>query len=81
MKKRNVLPKDKILQLYENNIEKGMYWVAKELGLNKNSVQTIIYKSYPPKSIPSKEMEDKLLELIKLYPYTGTKNKIKNEKI
>ena len=79
MKKSTRLPKEKIISLYENNKEKGMYWVADQLGLNRNSTQTIIYKKYPPKPTNIDNLEKQILKLIPLYPFTGTKHKISKE--
>lgn len=76
MEKKTILPTKKIISLYEHNKEKGIYWVANQLNLNKNSVQTVIYKKYPPKPHNLESLEEKILELIDIYPFTGTKRKI-----
>jgi len=76
MKKKTILPTEEIISLYEHNKDKGMYWVADQLNLNKNSVQTIIYKKYPPKPTNLEDLERSIIEMINMYPFTGTKNKI-----
>jgi hypothetical protein len=75
---RNTLDKEKIISLYLQNQEKGKYWVADQLGLNRSSVSTIINKYCSNSLELDKELENKILEAIKLFPYTGTKSKITN---
>ena len=70
------MDKDLILETYNKNKEKGKYWVADYLKLNKSSVITIINK-YESNDKPLDEiLELKILELIKNFPYTGTLKKI-----
>lgn len=77
MKKRT-LNKDTILETYSKNKDKGKYWVADYLGLNRSSVSTLINR-YECNSKPLDiELELKLLELIEQFPYTGTLKKINN---
>ena len=70
------LNKNKILNLYLKNKEKGKYWVADQLKLNRSSVSTLINKYLPNSNKLDIELESKLLEAIRLFPYTGTKKKI-----
>jgi hypothetical protein len=77
MNKITIFDKDIILKTYQNNKDKGKYWVADFLDLNRSSVSTIINKYECNRKPLDKDIELKLLELIKLYPYTGTFNKIK----
>lgn len=70
------LDKDIILNLYLKNKEKGKYWVADQLGLNRSSVSTLINKFYPNSLDLDKELEEKVLKAIKIFPYTGSKKKI-----
>ncbi len=79
MKKKTILPIEKILSLYEHNKDKGMYWVADQLNLNRNSVQTVIYKKYPPKPTNLENLERSIVGMIDMYPFTGTKHKISKE--
>jgi predicted transcriptional regulator len=73
--KRKTLDKDLILYVYNTNKEKGKYWVANYLGLNKSSVSAIINKYEANNEHINEELEQKLLELLVEFPYTGTKNK------
>jgi hypothetical protein len=74
--KKNTLNKDLILKTYDENKDKGKYWVADYLNLNRNSVSSLIDR-YRKNSNPIDQiLEQQLLETIKLFPYTGTKNKI-----
>lgn len=73
---RQTLNKQLILDLYNQNPTKGKYWVADQLGLNRSSVSTLINK-YCTNNLPlDKELESMVKEVIPLFPYTGTKNKI-----
>ncbi len=73
---RQTLNKQLILDLYNQNPTKGKYWVADQLGLNRSSVSTLINK-YCTNNLPlDKELESMVKELLPLFPYTGTKNKI-----
>ena len=74
--RKQTLDIDKIIELYLENKDKGKYWVARELGLNENSVSTIIDKYFPNSEELDKELEERILESISLFPYTGTINKI-----
>lgn len=74
--KKNALDIDKILNLYSENKDKGKYWVARELGLKENSVSTVIDRYFPNSEELDKELEDKILKSISLFPYTGTITKI-----
>jgi hypothetical protein len=65
-----------IIELYTHNQEKGKYWIANELKLNKNTVSSIIDRMFPNKVEINKELELKIIEAIILFPYTGTKEKI-----
>ena len=40
--KKNTLNKDLILKTYDENKDKGKYWVADYLNLNRNSVSLLI---------------------------------------
>ncbi len=74
--KKKTLDKDLILKTYNENKDKGKYWVAYHLGLNTSSVSTIINK-YESNNKPLDEiLELKILELIEKFPYTGTLKKI-----
>jgi hypothetical protein len=75
---RETLDKKLILNTYLENKDKGKYWVAKHLKLNKNSVCALIDKYNPNNVSLNIELEEALLKIIKLYPYTGTKHKLSN---
>jgi hypothetical protein len=75
---RQTLDKQLILDLYNQNPTKGKYWVADQLGLNRSSVSTLINKYCTNNLSIDTELERKVKELIPLFPYTGTKNKISN---
>ena len=75
---RQTLDKQLILELYNQNPTKGKYWVADQLGLNRSSVSTLINKYCTNNLSIDTELERKVKELIPLFPYTGTKNKISN---
>jgi hypothetical protein len=74
--KRETLNKDLILKTYDENKDKGKYWVAHHLNLNKNSVSSLIDRYRKNTKPLNKVLEQQLLEAIKLFPYTGTKGKI-----
>jgi hypothetical protein len=74
--KRKALDKELILSTYRENKEKGKYWVATHLGLNKSSVSTIINRYEANDEPINEELEQKLLELLVEFPYTGTKQKL-----
>jgi len=67
-----------ILEYYKNNIHKERYQVAKELKINKNTFCSIIDKHFANNKPLNDNLEKIILEIIKLYPYTGTKRKISN---
>ena len=73
---KKTLNQEEVLELYLGNKDKGKYWVARELGLNKSTVTTIIDKKHPNSVKLDKNLENLLLEEIKKYPYTGTISKI-----
>jgi len=70
------MTKEEILNYYYNNKHKERYQIARELKLNKNTFCSLIDKHF----INSKEidicLEQKILDLIKLFPYTGTSTKL-----
>jgi hypothetical protein len=73
---RQTLNKQLILDLYNQNPTKGKYWVADQLGLNRSSVSTLISR-YCSNNLPiDSVLENRVKELIPLFPYTGTKTKI-----
>jgi hypothetical protein len=67
---------DQILEYYSNNKQKGRYQVAKELNINKNTFCSLIDKHFPNTEEINISLEQSVLDLIKKYPYTGTKLKI-----
>lgn len=73
---RSTLNKQLILDLYHQNPDKGKYWVADQLGLNRSSVSTLINKYYSNKSPINKDLENRLKNAIVLFPYTGTLTKL-----
>jgi hypothetical protein len=73
---RNKMDIQAILDLYSKNVEKGKYWVADQLGLNRSSVSTLIDRYYSNGSPIDTELEHRVKEAIVLFPYTGTKSKL-----
>jgi hypothetical protein len=67
---------DQILEYYSNNKQKGRYQIAKELNINKNTFCSLIDKHFPNTEKINISLEQSILDLIKKYPYTGTKLKI-----
>lgn len=67
---------DRIKELYINNKDKGKYWVADQLKMNKNTVSSIIDRYFPNNTPINKKVELETIKAIKLFPYTGTKLKI-----
>jgi hypothetical protein len=65
-----------ILEYYFNNKHKGRYQIAKELNINKNTFCSLIDKHFPNNEKINTDLEKSILELIHIYPYTGTKLKI-----
>ena len=65
-----------IVEYYSKNRSKTKKQISDELSLNLSYVSTLIDRYFPNIEILDKELENRLLEIIKLYPYTGTKNKI-----
>lgn len=74
--RKSTLNIELILEIYNKNKDKGKYWVADYLGLNRSSISTIIDKYISNNQPLNKDLEKKLLEVIKKFPYTGTKDKI-----
>lgn len=65
-----------IIDFYLENKSKGKYWVARQLGFNKNYISTLIDRSLPNSVLINEQLENDIIECIKKYPYTGTEYKI-----
>lgn len=74
--RKETLDKDLILKTYDENKDKGKYWVANHLKLNKSSVTSLINRYRKNKKPTNKFLEQQVLNTIKLFPYTGTRSKI-----
>jgi hypothetical protein len=66
----------KIINFYQKHKDKGRYWVADILNLNRSYFCSLIDKHFPNSSPLNSKLEEDILSLIKLYPYTGTMLKI-----
>lgn len=73
---KETMNKEKILDLYLKNKDKGKYWVARTLGLKANSVSSLIDKHIPNSLDINKDLENQILNTIEKFPYTGSLHKI-----
>lgn len=64
-----------IINFYWENKDKGRYWVADKLNINRNSFCSLIDKHFSNSTQINLALEKDILALIKKYPHTGTKSK------
>jgi len=73
------MTEEDIIKYYNVNKHKSKYQIARELNLNKNYFCSLIDRYFPNLVPVDLDLENKVLEYIKKYPFTGTVNKISNE--
>jgi hypothetical protein len=70
------MEEQEIIKFYLENKNKGKYWIARKLNLNKNYVSSLIDRKVPNSCGINIELEKNIIECINKFPYTGTEHKI-----
>lgn len=65
-----------IIDFYKKHKNKGRYWVADNLKINRNSFCSLIDKHFPNSTPINLTLEKDIESLIQKFPYTGTMAKI-----
>ena len=65
-----------IINFYKENKDKGRYWIADKLKLNRSYFCSLIDKHFPNSTPINSTLEKDIETLIQKYPYTGTMAKI-----